>query len=304
MRQHDAGPTKSSSTRPRQHRPWAGKRRCDPRRLAAMKVIDVYILKKTILPFAAAAGIALLAMLLEKLIHVLDLVVNKGGPFWLLLRMLADLVPPYLGLALPAALFAGVLVAAIRLSSGAELDGIQAAGVGLARLMVPIMAIALGAVVGGFILLGVLQPQAFYSYRSLVYLVTNTVWDATVERGDFFTGFGGSTILVNHISGTNRTLSGIFLYEPRADGGSVTVTAESGTVFRSGAASSYILHLVHGVRIEAMSNHRVRVIRFEEIDLPLDPDVAAAVPESRGDHIRELTLSELWLHDGPFKFSP
>jgi lipopolysaccharide export LptBFGC system permease protein LptF len=63
-----------------------------------VEAIDLYILRKTSLPLAAAVGIALLAMLLDKLIH---LVVNKGGPFSLLLRMLADLVPPYLGLALP-----------------------------------------------------------------------------------------------------------------------------------------------------------------------------------------------------------
>src|SRR5262249_21737471 len=47
-----------------------------------------------------------------------------------------------------------------------------------------------------------------------------------------------------------------------------------------------------------------RVIRFEAVDMPLDPDVAAAFPESRGDNIRELTLPELWRHDGQFKFSP
>ena len=61
-------------------------------------------------------------MLLEKLVHVLDLVVNKGGPFVLLLEILADLIPPYLGLALPASLFAAVLLTAIRLSGGSELE--------------------------------------------------------------------------------------------------------------------------------------------------------------------------------------
>jgi lipopolysaccharide export system permease protein len=56
-------------------------------------------------PLAAAVGVALLAMLLDKLVHVLDLVVSKGGPFIFLLKILGDLVPPYLGLALPVALF-------------------------------------------------------------------------------------------------------------------------------------------------------------------------------------------------------
>src|SRR5258706_13779827 len=92
----------------------------------AMKTIDYYILKKTIWPLSAAIGIVLVAMLLERLIHLLDLVVNQGGPFFLLLKMLINLVPTYLGLALPAAFFVGVLLAAIRLSGDSELDAIQA----------------------------------------------------------------------------------------------------------------------------------------------------------------------------------
>jgi len=261
-----------------------------------MTTLDRYILRKTSLPLAAAVSVALLAMLLEKLVHVLDLVVNKGGPFVLLLEMLADLIPPYLGLALPAALFAGVLLAAIRLSSGSEIDAMQAAGVGIARLMLPIMAVACVTMVGGFIIIGVLQPRAFYSYRSLVFLVTNTVWDATLERGDFFTGFGGRTILVDHISGADRKLSGIFIYEPTPDGGSVTISAQSGTVFKSIDTRGHILHLLHGRRIDTGSNHRAKVVNFEELDLPLDPDEAPTFLESRGDNIRELTLPELWQH--------
>jgi len=243
-----------------------------------VKTLDLYIVKKTSLPLAAAVSIALLAMLLDKLVHVLDLVVNKGGPFVLLLEMMANLIPPYLGLALPAALFTGVLLAALRLSGDSELDAIQAAGVGLARLMLPIMAVAIVMMVGGFIIIGFLQPRAFYSYHSLVYLVTHTVWDATLERGDFFTGFGGKTILVDHISGSDRKLSGIFIYEPRPDGGSVTTTAQTGTVFQSVDSPGHILHLLHGMRVDVESHRQAKVVSFEQFDLPLEPDAAAAPP--------------------------
>ena len=50
-----------------------------------MKTFDYYVLKKTIWPLSAAVGIVLVALLLERLIHLLDLVVNQGGPFFLLL---------------------------------------------------------------------------------------------------------------------------------------------------------------------------------------------------------------------------
>src|SRR5689334_5728821 len=258
-----------------------------------MKTFDYYVLKKTIWPLSAAVGIVLVALLLERLIHLLDLVVNQGGPFFLLLKMLANLVPTYLGLALPAAFFVGVLLAALRLSGDSELDAIQASGVGLFRLMVPIMGLAIVLMVCSVMIIGFMQPYTRYAYRALVYLVTNTAWDAALERGAFFTGFGGKTILVDDINAGGRVLSKIFIYEPLDDGGTATTTATEGTIFRSPNEFEHILHLVHGVRIETATEQKARVLTFEQFDLPLEQSVAPAPFRDRGEQIRELTLSEL-----------
>ena len=263
-----------------------------------MKTFDYYVLKKTIWPLSAAVGIVLVALLLERLIHLLDLVVNQGGPFFLLLKMLVNLVPTYLGLALPAAFFVGVLLAAIRLSGDSELDAIQASGVGLFRLMVPIMGLAIVLMICSVMIIGFMQPYTRYAYRGLVYLVTNTAWDAALERGAFFTGFGGKTILVDDIGDGGRVLNKIFIYEPLDDGGSATTTATEGTIFRSPNEFEHILHLVHGVRIETGTEQKARVLTFEQFDLPLEQTVAPAPFRDRGEQIRELTLVELvgqWL---------
>jgi lipopolysaccharide export system permease protein len=264
-----------------------------------MKTIDYYILKKTIWPLSAAIGIVLVAMLLERLIHLLDLVVNQGGPFFLLLKMLINLVPTYLGLALPAAFFVGVLMAAIRLSSDSELDAIQASGVGLFRLLIPIMALAVVLMVCSVMIIGFMQPYTRYAYRALVYVVTNTAWDAALERGAFFTGFGGKTILIDDIADAGHKLNGIFIYEPLEDGGTATTTAREGTIFRSPNAFEHILHLEHGVRVEVSEGKRAKILSFQEFDLPLEQAVGPAPFRDRGEQIRELTMIELvgeWLH--------
>jgi lipopolysaccharide export system permease protein len=258
-----------------------------------MKTIDFYILKKTVLPLAAAISIVLVAMLLERLIHLLDLVVNQGGPFFLLLKLLANLIPTYLGLALPAAFFAGVLMAAMRLSGDSELDAIQASGVGLFRLMVPIMALAFVLMVCSVVIIGFMQPYTRYAYRAVLYLVTNTAWDAALERGAFFTGFGGKTILVEDIGEHGRKLSGVFIYEAKPGGGTITTTALEGTIYRSPDAFEHILHLQHGVRIDAANDRAAKVLSFEQFDLPLEQDAGPAPYRDRGEQVGELTLVEL-----------
>src|SRR3546814_9574915 len=86
----------------------------------AVKTFDRYVLNKTLMPLTVAIGIALIALLMERLVRLPDLVVNKGGPFYLLLQMLANLIPHYLSIALSAAFFIGVLHAGMKMSSASE----------------------------------------------------------------------------------------------------------------------------------------------------------------------------------------
>ena len=66
--------------------------------------LDKYILRQVMMPLLATMGIAALLLTLEKMLKLFDFVVNQGGPANVVFRMLANLTPKYLGLALPVAL--------------------------------------------------------------------------------------------------------------------------------------------------------------------------------------------------------
>ncbi len=265
-----------------------------------MKTFDRYVLGKTLLPLTVAIGVALIALLMERMVRLLDLVVNKGGPFYLLLQMLANLIPHYLGIALPAAFFIGVLHAVMKMSSDSELDAMQAFGGGLQRLLVPIMGLAVALMVLSAVIIGFLQPYTRYAYRALVYTVTHTAWDTALERGTFFTGFGDKTIVVDGISQGGRELSGLFIHEETPDG-SITTTAQSGQIYRDREDFRLILNLERGVRVEAgAESGRTAVLTFDSFALPLEVALSGAKFRERGERERELTLFELW----PLRKSP
>src|SRR3546814_5216046 len=69
-----------------------------------MSTISSYILRQTMGPLLAAVGIALLVLLTERMLRLLDMVLDTGSGLTLLLQMLAFLVPHYMALALPAVL--------------------------------------------------------------------------------------------------------------------------------------------------------------------------------------------------------
>jgi lipopolysaccharide export system permease protein len=257
-----------------------------------MRLIDTYILRRVLMPLLAAVGIAMAALLMQRLIHLLDLFANRGSPLSIILKMLGNLVPFYLGIALPAALFIGVLYAGSRLSNESELDAMRASGLSLLRLMVPVLALAAVLVVISSYLLGWLQPVTRFGYRALVHLVTDTQWDSAIERGAFFSGFGGKTILIGDISDGGRTLTKIFVKENDDSGRSVIVTAERGDLLKQ-SDFTLVLSLHNGIRSETSANgDATRAMTFSQLDLPLE-SIAPDPFRPRGEKESELTFTEL-----------
>jgi lipopolysaccharide export system permease protein len=267
-----------------------------------MRTIDRYVLQKTLGPLFACIAIALVAMLLERMLRLLDFMVNKGGPFYLVLKMLANLIPHYLGLAIPVAFFVGVLLAVMRLSGDSELDAIHSMGVGLRRLLLPLVGLAVVLLIATALIIGLLQPYTRYAYRALVYTVTQTLWNSSLEQGSFFQGPDDLAITVEDIGDGGRRLSGVFIHQLQEDGGTTTITAESGQIYRSRSEFRLILRLSAGdwIQSDADGAHST-VLTFERLDLPLDLALGPVkTVRPRGEVPRELTLPELWrVRDDP-----
>lgn len=255
--------------------------------------IDRYVLERALVPLTASIGIALVALLLERMVRLMELLVNQGGPILLVLKLLANLVPHYLGLALPLALFLGITLSATRLSVDSELDALQSAGVGLTRLLRPMLWLTLVMTLVMVLLIGWLQPLTRYQFRALMWAATNSAWDLAVEKGSFFNGIGNYTVLIDDMGNNGRTLKGVFVQQRRPDGGTVTMTAETGEAARLPESGQILLKLYNGRRVEAeRGSDRVTVLSFESFELPME--VAATDPFRDRSGERELTFPELF----------
>lgn len=258
-----------------------------------LSLIDRYMLKRVSWPLAGAIAIGMAALLLERLIRLLDLFANRGGPLTLILKMLGNLVPHYLGIAIPAAFFVGILYATLRMSNDSELDVMRASGLSLRRLAAPMLVMAVLLTVASALILGFMQPYTRYAYRALVYLVTETSWNSAIERGAFFSGFGGKTILIGDIADGGRSLSRIFIQETDDNGNSIALSAQTGELTNDPRNFSLTLILRDGIRVESKADGTGgKALEFSESKLPLE--VVAPEPfRNRGDSESELTFWEL-----------
>ncbi len=258
-----------------------------------IKTLDRYILRQIILASMAMIGIALIALLLERLLRLLDLAANPDRVIGYISQMLVTLIPHYLGVALPLAFFLGVLLTFNRLSRDNELAVMTAAGAGLRRLMFPVMGLALVLTAIAAVTLGFLEPLGRYTYRLLVHEVAHASLSAAVREGTFV-HTDGITFITEDASPDGKHLSGIFVYEETEDGGSFITTASDGTLHKSTNGLGSVLVLTDGQRSGMPAGGGgAGSLAFSRFQWPLAAS-ADAVFRARGKDERELTLPELW----------
>jgi lipopolysaccharide export system permease protein len=266
-------------------------------------VFDRYILNQIFPPLAATLLIALLILLVERMLRVLDLVLANSGPLHYVARMLAYLAPHYLGLALPFAFFLAILLTFNRLSRESEFDAFLAAGIGLHQLIRPLLMVTVGIFVIAAVIVNYAQPHTRYAYRALVSALKNPILYASAKEGVFISN-DGVTFLVETISRDRKNYHGIFIYQDDAEGGTAVITAKRGALDIQSLGQPAIAHLYDGVRMALPKEDPGAggsALHFDELRLSLgDEDYGPFRPRGRDE--REFTLFELWqLRDTPPK---
>jgi len=255
-----------------------------------MLTADLYILRRIFGPLLATVLIALLILLLERMLRLLDLAFNASNAFSILFQMLGNLIPHYMGMALPVAFFVGILVAFNRMSKDSELDVFQAAGIGLIRAWRPVLFLAIFLSLLSFLVTGYLQPLGRYAYRSLVSFVTQSSVTAGLEAGAFV-HLNDMTILVSRMAADRQQFENIFIHKTEEDGVTVDFTAQAAALARVDQGEAPVISLADGIRVTIPTEGSPAVLTFEQFQTPLGKKNTGF--RKRGDDERELTFHEL-----------
>ncbi len=264
--------------------------------------MDRYMLRQLAKPLAATLLLVLPALLMERLLRLFDLLAGAGGSASSVIRLLLYLVPHYLGLAFPVALFLAVYVVVARLSQDHELDGLQAAGFSLTRLSRPFLAVGLGCGLLALGLYGYVQPLSRYAYRAAFHALTNAGWNATLVPGEFLQIGRRLTIHVDQRDPADGMLHGIFLQQLDEDGRQMLTTAATGQLRLSDDETELLLTLNEGQQITLMPDGQVSTLRFVGSDQSRPFTRHLPLFRLRGTDEREMTIAELWA--GPQSLDP
>lgn len=256
--------------------------------------IDFYILRSTLVPLIATLGISALLLLLEKMLSLFDFVINQGGPIDVVWQMLGNLMPQYLTLVIPLAMFLGVLLAIRKFALSSELDAFLSCGLSLHRLLVPSILIALFLLIVNILVVGFVQPYSKYAYEELIFDVRSGALGAAIKSNEFTNLGEGLTLRIEESQNSGRELLDIFAQKEDPNGHIFSVSAKRGSFFASPDQKYIILRLFDGSLIDFdASQNRPRILKFDMHDLPLEVPMFEQF-RNRGDDAEEMTYAELW----------
>lgn len=264
------------------------------RALLRFGILERYVVGLTLRPMIVALGVVLLGLLLERVLRLVDVLATAGAPVVLVFALSANLIPHYLGFAVPAAFALGVFSAISRLSNGAELESMLASGVSVQSLVRPLVAIGAILAVLSIAVMGFLDPYSRYAFREILNDSVAYAWRAHAPAATFISVRDGLTVTADDVDDTGRRLTGVFI-EDRADGRDTLTTAARGTLEVTEDGKQLQLRLQQGLILRnAEPGGKPSTLRFR--DLVFDKKFALEAPpfRPRGGNERELTLTELW----------
>ncbi|HYJ53051.1 MAG TPA: LPS export ABC transporter permease LptF [Allosphingosinicella sp.] len=265
--------------------------------------IDRYLFRLILVPLIGTLCLAAMLLLMDRMLRLFDFVVSEGGPVTVVWRMLANLIPEYLGLAIPVGLALGILLAFRKLALSSELDTLRAVGLGYGRLLWVPYCYALLLLGLNFAIVGFLQPYAQYSYQNLRYELSSGALGASIKVGEFTSLGRRMTLRIERSENHGTDLHGVFLRIAERGGRTVAVSADRGRFLATDDPETILFRLSNGRLVHDQPGYRTpRVLSFMQHDLPINLPAIGNF-RGRGDGTKELTVPELWRLGGDARLS-
>ena len=259
---------------------------------AGPRLIDRYLLRLLLWPLVACLGVTVIALLLERILRLLDVLSQSSARFGYVAQLAANLVPHYLGLALPVAFFVALFIVIVKLSDGSEIDALLASGQSLERIAAPFVAVGLFLSVFSIIVFGYMQPYSRYAYRAVMHAAINAGWNGRLAGGAFIDD-KGSLLTADSADIAGQRLTRVFIRRLDAKGQEEIITAASADLKMDPDGKTITMDLRDGRRIAHDANGAYRNLAFTSLTTQTPLSAAAVLLRARGGDERELTMGEL-----------
>lgn len=220
------------------------------------------------------AGIAMFAsiLFLLRLVDLIEMMLARGVPAGLVLRLLTAILPSLLEASLPMAFLLGVVTAFGRMSADGETLALRAAGLSVWRVLPPVAGMAAVVAVATLALSMTARPWGHREIESTLFEMARTRASAALKPRFFNTDFEHMVVYVDRIEPDSGDLVGVLLSDERGGAERQAVFARRGHIGGHEASGRLYLQLLDGTSIssrEILTDYDVTRFRSLEVNLEL-----------------------------------
>src|SRR5574337_519002 len=266
------------------------------RRLRPFCLIDRHLLKEMAASFILGLVIFTFVLLMDQMMRLRDLIINKGAPVGVVVRLIAYVLPFSLTVTIPMSVLLAVLATYGRVSSEGEAVVLKASGLSLYRLMAPGVLFGVVATLATLWISTLIQPSSTRAFKTLTYQLYHTQALTALEEGIFNTEYPGLAIYVDRSGKRDGTFHGVLVIDQRSQADQHLIIAQEGKLLskNDGTEAPIALQLSKGTLQTSSRDDlsRYRNLDFEAYDLQiLGGTLAETVARVRQS--KEMNLNEL-----------
>jgi len=205
-----------------------------------MNYISRYMLKQVVGVTIFVTVILCFAIWLTQSLRLVDLIINRGLPLSMFAYLAVLLLPRFLAVVLPIAVFCAAVFTYNKLASDSELVVLRAAGMSQLSIAKPGLIAAVLASVAMIFLNMYLLPASYREFKELQFSIRHDYSSILLQEGTFNTLGEKVTVFVRERNAAGE-LRGILVHDSRNPEQEVTMMAEQGAIVQSETGPRVIL---------------------------------------------------------------
>lgn len=195
------------------------------------KIIFRYIISEMLSPFALGLLIFTFILLMNKILKLMDMVINKGVGFGEVSSLILFLLPSLLVLTIPMSILLAILITLGKFSADSEIIAMKASGISLYQLLPPFAVFCILGFVVTNILTLYLLPKGNSSFKTHLIELAKKHSAAALEEGIFNDVLDGVVIYINKYKRREKRINGILVSDRRDPQLPTLIVAEYAEIF-------------------------------------------------------------------------
>ncbi len=211
-----------------------------------LRIVSFYIFKDLLGPFSLGLVVFTLFLLMNKVLRLMELIINRGLPVSDVIILISYLTPSLMVLTIPIAVILSILICFGKLTADSEITAMRASGISIYQMLPAFSVLCVLSFIFCNVLSLYIVPKSNDAFRTLLFDVARQHTEATLEEGVFNDFFPNIVVYIAGYDKKENLVKGIFISDKREAQYPTVIVAEHANIISQPGYSRILFKLNNG----------------------------------------------------------